>query len=148
MPGLQLSYSMALGEGNDTLREPFRMNNIFLSHETRITTFTVQAYSGDGKEGGGYPASYEGYSFFGEFTLPSFPLSIFGRYDYFKTSRMGVGIFTPDINKILIGGLAWKFYKDNRLIIDIERSIYERGVGGPALTPEETIAELALEIVF
>ena len=161
MPGLQFSYGFATGQGNDTLNSKYNYNVALVSHETAKTTLTAQYYRGYGFHGGGTGYN-EGWSFFVELCVPFTPLTIFGRYDHFTEDYPIImfddvdgTILVPEDyaqNNVLIAGVAWKFYKNNRLLFDIEHS----GVSGwvdplsssmvPPVT--NTTAELALEIVF
>jgi len=153
MPGLQFSYGFASGQGNDTLNTQFNYNIFFISHETAKTTLTAQFYSGRGFHGGGSDKLNAGYSYFGEICVPLTPLTVFGRFDHFIDGTNFGGAFTPPYNiqtNAYIAGLAWKFYKKNRLILDIEknRSTVLLPFSMPGVSKEELIAELALEIVF
>ena len=50
-----------------------------------------------------------------------------------------------------IAGLSWKFYKNNRLILDVEKkrtTVMLPFSSMPGISTEDIIAELALEIVF
>lgn len=157
MPGFQFSYGAAFGQGNDTLNSDFSYHVFFLSHETAKTTFTAQLYSGTSKHGGGYDGFNSGYSFFGEVAVPFTPLVVFGRYDHFNdnilnllSSAIYVGDYTT--SDVFISGIAWKFYKKNRLILDIEKEniVIHPPFWSSASSEfyDNIVAELALEIVF
>jgi hypothetical protein len=155
MPGLQFSYGFATGKGNDTLNTPFNYNVFYVSHETVKTTFTAQYYAGRGFHGGGSDHLNNGVSFFGEIYVPFTPLTVFGRYDHFNdgTNFVGDEIIPPHIlaTNVYIAGLSWKFYKENRLILDLEKkrsTVILPFLGMSGVSTEEIIAELALEIVF
>jgi hypothetical protein len=152
IPGLQFSYAFADGKGNDTLNTPFIMHLFYVSHETAFTTVSAQLYTGQGLHSGWYfgPPN-EGFSFFAELALPCIPLTVFGRYDDF-TNKMVIAtpvyqyIETQIQTRAAIGGIAWNFYKKNRLIVDIEKQwISEWFHAGIS---ELTVAEIALEIIF
>jgi hypothetical protein len=157
MPGLQFSYGFAFGEGNDTLNSKYNYNVAMISHETAKITLTAQYYSGWGMHGGGSLGKHAGYSIFGEICVPFTPLTIFGRYDSFTKDIPTVYTLPPYIDdftntRVFITGIAWKFYKMNRLLFDIEHTS-ESGWIDPLSSSMEppitnTIAELALEIVF
>lgn len=156
MPGLQFSYGVATGQGNDTLNTAFNYNIFFISHETAKTTFTAQVYKGQGLHGGSNLNQNSGHSFFGEICVPFTPFTIWGRYDCFIDGmNLGSTFMTPYDSRtsVYIAGLAWKFYKENRLLFDIERSCEFIGVNplssiscDPPVV--NTMAELALEIIF
>jgi hypothetical protein len=124
-----------------------------LSYETAKTTLTLQYYRGEGFQGGG-TGENEGFSVFAEACIPFTPLTIFGRFDHFAENlpetlpNAGQEI----MHSASIGGIAWKFYKNNRLLIDIEKSYaYSPGDAWSSsldVIYDKLIAELALEIVF
>lgn len=161
MPGLQFSYGFATGQGNDTLNSKFNYNALMISHETAKTTFTAQYYRGFGFHGGGTGYN-EGWSLFAELCVPFTPLTLFGRYDHFTEDyptimfddTNGTILVPEDFSntRVFIAGIAWKFYKNNRLLFDIEHSS-ESGwidpLSSSMVPPESNLtAELALEIVF
>ncbi|MFA7629619.1 MAG: hypothetical protein WCY99_03075, partial [Candidatus Neomarinimicrobiota bacterium] len=157
MPGLQFSYGFATGRGNDTLNSKFNYNVFMISHETAKTTFTAQHYSGTGFHGGGAEGINYGFSFFGELCVPFTPFTLFGRFDSFRDNVCNLYsslTFNGDEihTKTYIAGLAWVFYKKNRLILDLEKR-REAVIPSPlsSMSPtysDEITAELALEIVF
>lgn len=155
IPGLQFSYGFAAGQGNDTLNLKYNYHVGMISHETEKTTLTAQYYSGVGFHGGGSAKLNSGYSFFSEICVPFTPLTVFGRFDHFIDGTNFGGAFAPpcDIQtNAYIAGIAWKFYRKNRLLFDIERKI----VMAPqppissylGVISDVMVAELALEIVF
>ncbi len=158
VPGLQFSYGFSTGQGNDTLNTKYNYHVGMLSHETAKTTLTAQYYRGFGFHGGGTGYN-EGWSLFAELCIPFTPLVVFGRYDHFTedypTIMFDDAFLVPEDythNSVLIAGLAWKFFKNNRLLFDLERS-WESGWVDPLLSSLippiiNTTAELALEIVF
>lgn len=154
MPGLQFSYGFATGKGNDTLNTPYNYNIFYVSHETAKTTLTAQFYSGRGFHGGGSDKLNAGYSCFGEICVPFTPLTVFGRFDHFIDGTNFGSTLTPphDIQtNAYIAGIAWTFYKRNRLIFDIEKTrstVMLPSPSMPGVSTEDIIAELALEIVF
>ena len=159
MPGLQFSYGFSAGEGNDTLNSKYNYNVAMISYETAKTTLTAQYYSGWGMHGGGSigKRKHAGYSIFGEICVPFTPLTVFARYDSFSKDIPTVYTLPPYLDdytntRVFITGVAWKFYKNNRLLFDIEHSS-ESGWVDPlssSIQPpiSEKTAELALEIVF
>jgi len=66
---------------------------------------------------------------------------------------VGGEITPPHIlaTNVYIAGLSWKFYKENRLILNLEKkrsTVILPFLGMSGVSTEEIIAELALEIVF
>ncbi len=147
-PGLQFSYNMAIGHGNDTLQTPFRVHSFFLSHETRYTTFTAQYYLGTGNQNGYSWNSNRGYSFFGELCVPKLPITLFGRYDYFHSFILGSIIGEYETTQVIVGGIAWKFYKNNRLLLDIDKTTTTFPYWAVPSQTSSIVTEIALEIVF
>jgi len=155
MPGLQFSYGFAFGEGNDTLNSKYNYHVGMISHETAKTTLTAQYYTGVGFHGGGNEKTNSGFSFFGELCVPFTPLTVFGRYDCFSEGWNFGSILDAPMDyqtDVYIAGIAWKFYKKNRILVDIER----KRVREPqplissylGIISDDLTAELALEIVF
>ncbi len=134
LPGLQTSYSMAYGKGNDTLISDFQVNLFFLSYETRFAVLTAQYYFGKGNKCGNNELRNDGYSFFGEFLIPKTDFTLFSRYDHFHTEE------EPSCNNI-IAGVAYYFYRDNKILFDFDRISRENG-------GTDRIYEIALEIRF
>ncbi|MCF7833528.1 MAG: hypothetical protein K9N05_08155, partial [Candidatus Marinimicrobia bacterium] len=129
-----------------TLRNQYNYNVFMFSYETAKTTLTAQVYKEVGFHGGGGMNLFnEGYSIFGELCVPFTPLTIFGRYDLFWGEFDCLASWGLNY-EIYIGGIAWKFYKKNRLLFDIE---HEACFNSMTLdVTKSTTAELALEIVF
>lgn len=131
-PGLQFSYNMAYGKGNDTIPTDFILNSFYASYESKLLTLTAQYYTGKGNMSGTNEDHNKGYSFFGEIVIPKTRLMLFSRYDYFDPG-------TGKAYRILVGGCGYRFYKENKLIIDMDwsdRSSVAR------------IYEIAMEIKF
>ncbi len=141
LPGLQFGYAFANGKanlpGNNT---DFKMNVLYLSSESKVHALLFQYYQGIGDYGGKYCdslfSSYanHGLAVFGEFRIPSTPLSIVGNYDYF-VSEQQPDYYIQQIN----AGIAYRFSK-NKLVL-----------GGEYFDKNGSIrrmAELAIEIRF
>ena len=118
IPGLQFSHGFAIGKGNDTLNTQYHYNVTMISHETKSTTFTIQNYKGVGYHSGVHSLFNEGMSFFGEIFIPRTSIAVFGRYDFFSGNFDSLCSLGP-INQTIIGGIAWKFFKNKRLLFDI-----------------------------
>lgn len=153
MPGLQFSYGFATGQANDTLNSKYNYHISMLSHETARTTLTLQYYRGYGFQSS-RSSGNEGLSVFAEAVIPFTPLAIFGRYDHFAENLPETFPNTGQetMHSASIAGIAWKFYKNNRLLIDIEKS-YAYSPGDPWSSSidviyDDLLAEIALEIVF
>ena len=141
MPGLQLTYSFAVGKANTVVdNNDFMMNVFYLSSESKYHSLALQYYKGYGDYGDDYfdidgtPFSNEGYSIFGEFKIPKTPIALFARYDGFVSEQV-----TDVKESVFVGGIAYKFLK-NKLVLDIDHQITE--------TDTRNIYELALEINF
>lgn len=132
LPGFQLSYNMAYGRGNDTVATDFRLHSFYASYESKLLTLTAQYYTGKGNMSGTNENKNNGYSFFGEFVIPKTRFMLFSRFDYFKPG-------TDNPYQIIIGGLGYRFYKQNKIIFDVDWSDCEN------IT---RIYEIALEITF
>lgn len=115
LTGLQISYNMAFGKGNDSLRTDFRMNAFFLSYETQYLTLTAQYYFGRGNMSGTSKSDNDGYSFFGEFVIPKTKFMLFSRYDYFHDHA-------TELYHILVGGMGYRFFRQNKILFDVDWS--------------------------
>jgi hypothetical protein len=110
-----------MDKGNSNLNPDFYINSGFLSYENRYCTLTAQYYKAKGNASGNYTDSLgkasfnQGYSLFGDYTIPNTRFSIFGRYDIFDSQKMPF----PD-NQRYILGLGYHFYKNNKLVIDMD----------------------------
>jgi hypothetical protein len=143
-PGLQFTYNMAYGRGNTPVSPDFILNSGFASYENSYMTLTFQYYKAKGNSSGSYAdnlgRAYEnsGYSAFGEYEITGTPLKLFGRYDRFQAPEMG-----PSDHQRIIAGVAYNFYKNNKLIIDLDA--FDRQSNG---TWDQRIWEAAIEIRF
>jgi hypothetical protein len=132
LPGLQLSYNMAIGKGNDSLSTDFRLNSFFLSYESHNLVLTAQYYSGRGNMSGSSPEKHDGYSFFGEFRIPRTKFMLFSRYDYLNPR-------ITNAYRIAVGGFGYRFFKQNKILFDIDWS---------DMSSVKRIYEIALDIRF
>lgn len=132
LPGFQLSYNMAYGQGNDTLKADFRLHSFYTSYESGLVTLAAQYYTGKGNMSGMNREENEGYSLFAEFLIPQTRFMLFSRYDSFKS-----GTFEP--YRIVVGGIGYQFYRENKIIFDVDWS------DKSSIT---RIYEIALEIKF
>lgn len=142
-PGFQISYNMAYGKGNIELAPDFELHSGFVSYENRDVVLTAQYYTGEGNSSGSYADdegraySNDGYSFFGEYSIPKTNFAVFGRYDNFMACE------SLNTTERYIGGLAYYFYKKNKFLIDID---YLKNA--ETSIPDKTIFEAIVEIKF
>jgi hypothetical protein len=132
IPGLQFSYNMAFGKGNDTSKTNFRVHSFYISWESRYITLAAQYYTGKGNMSGTSQVKNSGYSLFGEFVVPRTKFMLFSRYDFFHPE-------TNDDSRIIVGGAGYRFYKQNKILFDFDW--YQKA------TVMRTY-EIALEIIF
>jgi hypothetical protein len=123
---------MAFGKSNDTLNSDFRLNSFYLSYESRYLTLSAQYYLGKGNMSGTSTANNTGYSFFGELVIPGTKFMLFSRYDYFDPEN-------ADAYQAVIGGAGYRFYKQNKILFDIDWS---------DKSSVKRIYEIALDIRF
>lgn len=122
LPGLQLSWTGALGKGNTVAAPNFSANALFFSLEQTHFIFTCMYYSGKGNidgtavAGNGKSMAPKGFSIFTEASLFFPELKLFLRLDEFKDAQNEL---TPD-HRRYITGIAYKFFKNSRIIIDYD----------------------------
>ncbi len=119
-PGLQVTYAYAGGKGNTASAPRFENHCALISFESRFARTAVQYTKGFGNMAGtlvtteGKSMKVEGISAFAEvFAIPA-KVSCFFRYDRFEI------LTSQDKKQRLIGGLAWSFYKKNRILLDAD----------------------------
>ena len=142
IPGVQFSYSFAVGKANlaDSLPE-FSMNLFMLSSESKFHALNLQYYFGIGDMAGDYinsdNKSYEndGYTAFGEFKIPNTKFAVFGRYDFFNSYQTTENYST----NTAIVGVSYRFLR-NKILFDYQKK----------KLPDNTIEtyEIALQISF
>lgn len=121
--GFHFGYGFAFGQGNIEEAPDFSMNLLYTAYESVYARLMGQYYAGWGDSHGniispeGSAYFNKGFSIFGEANIPDFKLSLIGRYDYFQTEK-DVNI----VKKVLIGGIAWHFFKNNKLLLDAQRT--------------------------
>lgn len=122
LPGLQLSYTGALGSGNTEAAPPWEMHYAFLSWESYWLVVTGGYYLGLGNSRGnaitarGRPRRQEGASGFIEIKLHPIKTGLIGRYDYFDP-RAGV---SGDGEHRFIGGIAYHFFGQFKAMLDYD----------------------------
>lgn len=140
-PGMQLSYTFILGMANTISNQTdFNVNLFMLSSESKYHVATAQYYLGKGDYHGDYATNLgkslrnRGYSFFGEFKIPSTSLALMGRYDKFYS--LDTGIYDQNT---AIAGIAYRFMK-SKVLLDYNR--YEE------YDLTRNTYEISLEIIF
>ena len=132
IPGLQLSYLGIFGDGNheyglDSIPE-WIVNTGMLSYEHELFTFTGQYVSGKGNQKGKYvvdtykSASVGGFSTFAEIK-PDENWRIIARYDNFDKNK---DIDDNEEQRYILG-VGYDFGKQNILILDFDKTLYENG---------------------
>lgn len=122
VPGLQVTYTGALGKGNTENSPDWALNAGFLSWESQNFVLTGMYFSSDGNSSGsavqtsGKPLKQDGYSIFGELKLFSQKFSLISRYDFYNSK-----IESDDGNsKRYIMGIAYHFLKGCKILLDID----------------------------
>lgn len=130
LPNLQLSYFYINGAGNTTDEPDWRLHHFMASFEHEYFVLTGQYSMGDGNNKGGQvrddngkkSLDLAGYSVFGELKLPWIDSSLIGRFDRFDWEK-------PDTIDTaasrLIVGFAYRFYKQNTVLVDMDRVFYD-----------------------
>jgi hypothetical protein len=138
IPGLQFSYSGSYGKGNVQEDVDWTMHLGFLSFEHQYAVFTATLYNGVGNSRGsdltddGYPMDMKGSSFFLELKPTSYPVSLIGRYDNVEEmlpeESAFFGTVDPDLlnNERIIAGIAYRFTRKSKILVDYERAINNR----------------------
>lgn len=141
LPGIQLSYNLAVGKSNTPWNNAdYLMNLFYLSAETRVVRLMGQYYTGTGSYNGeytdeqGFSYKNKGYSLFGELLIPGTPLSLFSRYDMFRSYQESI-----IENETVIAGITYRFLK-NKVLFNYDANRLEEST--------TRIYELALEINF
>ena len=145
LPGLQLSFLGAIGKGNIEASPEFNQTAGFLSLESKNIIFTGTYYQGKGFEDGGKlnpngsSVKNSGFSLFTNFTLPGTKLSVFGRYDFFKSEFTTIDVLT----KRIITGLSYSFLEGSKVLID-----YDSVNRSNSSKPDDYFLELAVEVRY
>ncbi len=125
-PGFQISYAGAYGKGNTVESPDWVMHYTYLSMEEKYFTLCGSYYTGIGNFLGkavdslGNSLDQEGYSFFGDYKIPVWNISIMGRYDIFRQNRYGIW----SESKRYIVGIAYHLFRGNKFMIDYD---YQEG---------------------
>lgn len=145
VPGLQLTYSSAIGRGNIEASPDWKLHTGFLSMEHHRFIFTAMYYRGIGNSYGtlvndtGKSTKQSGYSVFGELRIFSKKASLFGRYDSLDFDEA----FSNNSSRRYIIGIAYHFYGNCKMLLDYDRYEIKN-----TDTNSESIFEFAVEIYY
>lgn len=145
LPGLQVSLIGAIGKGNIESSPEFNQTAGFLSFESKNYIFTGTYYLGKGFENGsklnsdGSAVKNSGFSLFANLAIQGTKLSIFGRYDFFKSA-----FYSADVtNKRIITGLSYSFLEGSKVVIDFDKVSRSN-----SSKPDDYFLELAVEVRY
>lgn len=143
LPGLQVHYTGAYGKGNKTYSPDWTLNAGMISYEAARFVLMGQYFTGVGSSYGLYvdenqkSKSHQGYSFFGEYKIPSSPIHLFARYDHWD----GNGI--ESVTDRAVAGVAYLFAEKSKVVLDYD--YFHNTTSG---IRESGILEMALEVKF
>ena len=147
IPGLQVSYFGLFGRGNAKIGSTspeYNVNLAMVSYQCEWVILTGQYARTRGNNKGSLvvPNSSralqgEGFSFFFNTKLPVLDrkLNLFTRFDRFDPDTRDWVTQGDDRYNLVIGGLAWEFYHHWLLLVDYERIIYDKNIGGLGKVP-------------
>lgn len=145
IPGLQASFTGAIGKGNTPEAPDWNLYSGFLSYECEYFVLTGQYYKAKGDHLGkltnvdGFSLNNQGHSLFSEIKLFKKKASIFGRWDYNEIS---------DANKIFssryIMGAAYHIQGKTKIVVDY--NFLDNNEGNPH--PDMGIFEIILELAY
>ncbi len=133
VPGFQFTYSGICCKGNTSEyfesanSKKWISNTGFLSYQNRILVLTAEYVTGQGEQAGKDENNGHGYSFFGDFRLPFYnKVSAFARYDYWNPGTSSANPATQLKQKTTIGGLGYRIYNNNYVIVAYEKVHYDQ----------------------
>ncbi|MBN1638031.1 MAG: hypothetical protein JW866_03635 [Ignavibacteriales bacterium] len=141
LSGLQLSYTFVYGKGNTESLPDFNFNSAILSIENKSYVLSSQYYSGQGNSSGNLADSVgnsfvnDGYSIFGEVKIFDSIISLFARYDFFRSNSYK--------SHRAILGIAYYFTNKSKFIVDIDYLANDK-----FSNLKTKIIEAVIEIVF
>jgi hypothetical protein len=121
LPGLQMSYGIALGKGNIEVEPDWKLHQVALSYINPWFRTMFQYVTGEGNSGGTFideslvSSDIKGYSLFGELQFARH-FSLIGRYDTFS---IGAGTGWQDTERY-IGGLCYHFLNGQKILLDVD----------------------------
>ena len=127
LPNLQLSGLVIYGAGNVESEPDWHNYAGMLSFEHQWFTIAAQFATGKGNKEGkmidakGNSIDFNGFSVLGELKVAPIDSSLVARYDWFDWN-------TDDDTGVIqriIGGLAYRFYKQNTLLLDLDYAMHE-----------------------
>ncbi len=145
IPGFQISYAGAYGKGNTAASPDWTMHYAYLSLEDQYFTLTGSDYTGVGNSLGkavdslGNSLDQRGFSFFGDYKIRAWNISIMARYDIFQQNQYG----TWYESKRYITGVAYHFLGGNKFLLD-----YDFQEGGSFFGDKTSRVEFVVEVVF
>jgi hypothetical protein len=142
LPGLQFSYMGAFGKGNTKPGPDYDLNQGMVSFQNPdfilygLYFHSKGNYKGTLVDTAGAPLIATGYSFFGKYNLPvlEHKLAVFGRYDHVNDDDDHVVVSDADYS-MYVGGLAYKIFKGNQVLVDYEQVSYGTNSGGIGKVP-------------
>ena len=142
LPGFQVSYNGVYGKGNTKEKPEWFINMGYLSWEQEQFSVNVTYYTGQGNYKGtavdslGTSLDQYGYSLFGTYNIPCFPLSLIVRYDYFTQKADD----RDKTDRRYILGLAYHLHRNNRILVEYDRnngnSLYGENTSRVGITVE------------
>jgi hypothetical protein len=142
IPGLQVHYFGLWGKGNIDIggaSPDYVVNLAMLSYQNRWITFTGQWARTVGNNKGSLvvPGTHMalsgmGYSLFVNTKLPVCDrrVNLFARYDHFDHDVTDLVVSGDDAYDLVIGGVAWEFWRHWMLLVAYEGIFYQKNSGG------------------
>lgn len=146
LPGLQVSFIGALGQGNTIEAPQWNLYAGFLSYENEFFVLTAQHYQAVGDLAGRYidptgnALKNRGQSFFSECKLFNKKASVFARYDHNET----YDTTNPTFSARYIFGMAYHIQGKTKVVVDY--NYLDNNHGNPV--PDTGVFEVMLELAF
>ncbi len=141
VPGLQLSLFGLFGEGNTSVQPDYTANIGMLSYEHPALTLTAQVLETRGNAKGsfvdytGASLKTRGWSVFGNLKRGIHRrVALFARYDYFDVD-VDNRVAEKTAYTMALGGLVYRIYEGNFLLLAYETTDYESDSGGKGMAP-------------
>lgn len=144
LPGFQTSLIGAIGEGNIPESPDFRLFSTALSYESQHWAAVIQGFTSTGDASGDFvtpsflPMDLKGWSAFIEIKpFDNIPVALINRFDE---------MLDRDLNKWFerqaIGGLAYVFPNDSKVILNVRRNWYRENGESANISRLEVITEI------